>query len=498
MHICLLLRGICAAGREGNLHVVAGLLRSLLDSYTAAQNDQVSKRDLLATGLDGVEILLDRLQDCKNLRQFGRLVDLPILLRRQANARTVGPAALVGAAEGCRRRPGRGDQLRNGKPFCFEDDALQGSNILLPNQFMIHCRHGVLPNQRLLGNKRTEITGERSHIAVRQLEPGLGEGVGEFLRILEEAAGNLLVDRVHPQGEVRREHEWGVLLLGVVGIRHGTLCRCVLVRPLLGAGGALRELPFIAEEVFQVVVVPLHRVRGPCALQAAADGIDAFSAAEAILPAQALLFDWCALGFGADILARIGGAMSLAEGVSAGDEGNRLLVIHCHAKERLPDIPSRGNRIRLAIRSFRIHIDQAHLNSTERILELTVAAVAFVSQPLALGAPVIVFFRLPGVLAPTAETECLESHRLDGHVAGENYQVGPGDLPAVLLLDRPDQPACLVEAHIVRPTIQGSKSLRSGAAAAAAIGDTVGASTMPSHADEEGPIVTVVRRPPIL
>jgi len=84
---------------------VAGLLRSLLDSYTAAQNDQVSKRDLLATGLDGVEILLDRLQDCKNLRQFGRLVDLPILLRRQANARTVGPAALVGAAEGCRRTP---------------------------------------------------------------------------------------------------------------------------------------------------------------------------------------------------------------------------------------------------------------------------------------------------------------------------------------------------------------------------------------------------------
>ena len=35
----------------------------------------------------------------KNLRQFGRLVDLPILLRREANARPVGPAALVAAAE---------------------------------------------------------------------------------------------------------------------------------------------------------------------------------------------------------------------------------------------------------------------------------------------------------------------------------------------------------------------------------------------------------------
>ncbi len=62
----------------------------------------------------------------------------------------------------------------------------------------------------------------------------------------------------------------------------------------------------------------------------------------------------------------------------------------------------------------------------------------------------------------------------------------------------PDQAARLVEAHIVRPTVEGSKSLRSGARAAAAIGDAVGACAMPRHADEERPIVAVVRGPPVL
>ena len=86
---------------------------------------------------------------CKDLRQFGRLVDFPILLRREANARPVRAAALVAAAERCRRRPGRRDQLGDGKSGC-EDLGLQSSNVLLPDQFMIHCGNGVLPQQRLL------------------------------------------------------------------------------------------------------------------------------------------------------------------------------------------------------------------------------------------------------------------------------------------------------------------------------------------------------------
>src|ERR1019366_1926292 len=221
---------------------------------------------------------------------------------------------------------------------------------------------------------------------------------------------------------------------------------CVLGGPLVSTAGTLREFPFMAEQVVEVVVVPLQRVGGPCAFQPAADRVDAFAAAKGVLPAEALLFDAGSLRFGADILALLGSAMGFAERVSAGDEGHRLLVIHRHAAERLSDIPCRSDRIRLSIGPFRIHVDQAHLNSGERILELTIAAVALVSQPLDLRAPVSVFFRLPDILAPTAKTEGLESHRLQSDVPGEDHQVGPGYFPAVLLLDRPEQPACLVEA----------------------------------------------------
>ena len=147
MHIGLLLRRVRAPRREGNLHVVAGLLRRCLDGCAAAQNDQVSQRDFLPAGLRAVEILLDRLQLLKDLRQFGRLVHFPILLRREANARPVGAAALVAAAERCRRRPGRRDQLGDGQSGC-EDLGLQGGNVLLADQFMIDRGNGVLPQQR--------------------------------------------------------------------------------------------------------------------------------------------------------------------------------------------------------------------------------------------------------------------------------------------------------------------------------------------------------------
>ncbi len=47
-HIGLLLRGVHASRREGDRHLVTGVLRSLLDAGAAGQDDQVGQRDLLA------------------------------------------------------------------------------------------------------------------------------------------------------------------------------------------------------------------------------------------------------------------------------------------------------------------------------------------------------------------------------------------------------------------------------------------------------------------
>ena len=129
--------------------------------------------------------------------------------------------------------------------------------------------------------------------------------------------------------------------------------------------------------------------------------------------------------------------MGLAEAVSAGDERNRLLVVHGHALEGLANVDGGGERIRLAVRPFRIHIDETHLHGGERILELPVARVALVAKPGLLLAPVDGFVRLPHIGAPAAEAERLEAHRLERDIAGEDHQVGPGDFLAVFLLDRP-------------------------------------------------------------
>src|SRR5206468_4118938 len=115
----------------------------------------------------------------------------------------------------------------------------------------------------------------------------------------------------------------------------------------------------------------------------------------------------------------------------------------------------------------------------------TVCISNVTAEPCLLGAPVDVLFGFPDVCTPAAETECFESHRFQGDIAGENHQVGPRYLPAILLFDRPKQPASLVKIDIVGPTVEGSKALVAAACAAATVANAVGAGAVPCHANEQ-------------
>ena len=72
MDVGLLLRGIHPARREGDLHVLAAVLRRLLDRRGAAENDQVGQRHLLVAGLGGIELFLDRLELAEHLGELRR------------------------------------------------------------------------------------------------------------------------------------------------------------------------------------------------------------------------------------------------------------------------------------------------------------------------------------------------------------------------------------------------------------------------------------------
>src|SRR5579872_2977511 len=93
-----------------------------------------------------------------------------------------------------------------------EDLRLKRGNVLLPDQFVIQRGDGVLPRQLLRRNERAEITHDRAHVAVRQLEPRPGKSVCELIRTLVEAPGNLFVSRVEAQREVRGQNRRSMML----------------------------------------------------------------------------------------------------------------------------------------------------------------------------------------------------------------------------------------------------------------------------------------------
>src|ERR1700722_55212 len=193
-----------------------------------------------------------------------------------------------------------------------------------------------------------------------------------------------------------------------IGYRTGT---CAVLRcPLVRTSRALCQLPFVAEQIFEIIVAPFRRRGGPNDLQAAADRLIAVAVAEAVLPTEALLLDRGALGLGGDILLGIRSAVGLAKGVTPGNQRNCFLVVHRHPSERLSDIPCRSDWIWISIRPFRIHVNQSHLHGAERIVEFTIAFITLVSEPLGLRSPVDVFFRFPDIRTPAAETEGLEAH----------------------------------------------------------------------------------------
>src|SRR5207248_4486315 len=130
---------------------------------------------------------------------------------------------------------------------------------------------------------------------------------------------------------VRREHHGGVLLRRIVSIRHGAPCLGVLGSPLPGATGPLDQLPVVAEQVLEVAIVPLGRVRGPGALKAAGDRVGTLAALESVPPTEALLLKAAALGIGTAVFLRTGGTMGLAKGMAPGNQRDSLLVVHGHA-----------------------------------------------------------------------------------------------------------------------------------------------------------------------
>ena len=179
---------------------------------------------------------------------------------------------------------------------------------------MIHRRDRILPGQRLFRNQRPEITHNRAHVAVGQLVPRPRECIRELIRMLVEAPRNLFVCRIEAQREVRGQHGWRVLLRRIMRIRHRAVAGAILRRPLIRTRRTLGQLPVVFEKIFEEVVAPLCRRRGPRNFKTTADGVSTKTFTKFILPPEALVLDVGAFRFIAHVVSRNGSAMGLPEG----------------------------------------------------------------------------------------------------------------------------------------------------------------------------------------
>ncbi len=494
LHVGLVLPGVRAARCKGHRNLHPGISGGFLHAGRAREHDQVGEGDLLASILRGVELLLNGLEGRQHLREDCRLVHLPILLGGQPYAGSIGAAALIGPAEGGCGRPRRRDQLGN-REAGGEHLCLERGDVLLINERVIHRGQRVLPDQLLGGHFGTQVARAGAPVAVRQLEPCASECLREGLRVLQEAARDLAELRIEAEREIGGKHGRLVELARNVRIRDDL--RGVLGHPLLGSRGRLGQLPLVFVEVLQEVVAPERRSFGPGNLEAAGDGIRPMPRSVVADPAKALRLQRRALRIRSHMGGRRG-AVAFAEGVAAGDEGYRLLIVHRHSAEGRPDILGGGHEIAAGVRPFRVHVDKPHVRGAEGPQVPIAAEAPIVAQPLNLLAPVHVLVRLPHILAARAEAEGLEAHGFQRDVAGENQEVRPGDLLAVLLLNGPEQAARLVKVGIVRPTVEGSEALLAAPGTAPAIGYAIGARRMPGHADEERSVVAEVGGPPVL
>ncbi len=362
---------------------------------------------------------------------------------------------------------------------------------------MINRRHRVLPDARLSRHFLTHVTGHWAHIAVRQLIPSFSKGFVQLLRILIEAASDWFIDWIEPQRQIGRCHHRRVTLCWILRVRDNALCLRVGWRPLMRTSGALGQDPIKFEQAFKIFIVPYGWRRRPSTFDAACDRFIALARAKGAQPALALRRDVSAFWFATNM--RIwASAMRLTKGMTACDQSDGLFVIHGHPRESLANVAARFHWVWIAIRALWIDIDEAHLNGAQRLCQFAIAAVTLIAQPFSFRAPVNVIFWFPNIFATAAEARRLKAHGFQCAVTCEDHDIGPAQCTAIFFLDRPKQQTGLVEIAIVWPAVERRKALRAAACTTTAIMNAIGASAMPSHADEERTIMTIVSRPPLL
>eukprot|EP00041_Stephanoeca_diplocostata_P023823 m.593258 g.593258 ORF g.593258 m.593258 type:complete len:365 (-) comp22392_c0_seq9:328-1422(-) len=320
------------------------------------------------------------------------------------------------------------------------------------------------------GHRRPQHTQHATHTAWHVAQRGAPDLVG---------AGGVVQQR-----DVRRQHHGA---LPCPAVRPG--CRWHVIAlgpPLVLLPRTLVHLPVLPREQLEVAVVPRRRICGPRTFKPAGVRVDAAPRAALARPRVGrVLFRRRPRPLGTC-------PVCFPKSMSATNECNRLRIIHGHPPERIADVENRQRRIRIPHGALGIQIDQPDSGRSERRLAFPVCGAGCKRSLLRRWSQRCTRRSVRVVDPASTEPKHRTAHAFNRYRSCQNEQISPRQPLPILLFDRPQQMAGLVEIGVVLPAALGVESLSPTVASSAPIGGAVRSRAVPCQAHEQRSIIAVV------
>ncbi len=119
-------------------------------------------------------------------------------------------------------------------------------------------------------------------------------------------------------------------------------------------------------------------------------------------------------------------SVCFSEGMSSSNKRNRFFIIHRHPGKSVPYVSCSSQWIGLSTGSFRIYIDEPHLNGSQWVVNfLNLKLAVVVIKPCGFRTPVHIFLGFPYISPSSGKAKGLETHRFECNVTCQDHQVGP-------------------------------------------------------------------------
>ena len=148
---------------------------------------------------------------------------------------------------------------------------------------------------------------------------------------------------------------------------------------------------------------PTSRISWPSPFQSTAYSIDTVARTTLISPAQALMFNRSGSRCITNTLFRFVCTVSFSEGMAASNQGNGFFIIHRHSSKGFTNVFGSSQWIRIPSRTFRINVNQTHLNRSQWFCQFAFAIMALISKKF-LFCPPIYCFSFPIICTTTGKT----------------------------------------------------------------------------------------------